>query len=69
MFVHVLFDTLDSKLFSFCQLLPLICPVFTVTYRDFNWFSGFLASVGLTFVGLKLIGATGSKTYYNFLEV
>lgn len=67
LFVHILFNTQYSKLGSFRQL-PLICHVFTVTHWDFNRYNGFLASVSLTFVGLMLLGVTGSKTQYNFVE-
>lgn len=60
-------DTLCRKLFWFHHW-PSICHVFTVTPWDFNWCSGFLASVGLTLWGLMLIGVPGSRTH-NFHEV
>lgn len=48
-------DTRYHKLFYFHHWPSSICHIFTVTQWDFNWYSGFLASVGLTFVGLMLI--------------
>lgn len=49
-----------GKLLNFCQL-PLIRHVFTVTHWVFDGYSGLLASVDLTSVGLLLIGVPESK--------